>query len=65
MMIVQKHKNAHVKRTFSTYRTSLFRPFQRLTIDQIVSMSQRSLRTAPKNRFWALLGPLGASWADL
>ena len=65
MMIVQKPMKSDVKRTFSTYRTSFFRPFQRLRIDQIVSMSQRGLRTAPKNRFGALLGPLGASWADL
>ena len=56
-------KYNYAKRTLSTCRTSLFRPFQRLRIDQNVSMSQRRPRTAPKTRNGALLEPLGPSYS--
>ena len=65
MMIVQKTLRSQCKTHILDIQNIVFCPFQRLRIDQIVSMSQRGLRTAPKNRFGALLGPLGASWADL
>ncbi len=55
MMIVQK---TQCKTHIVDIHNIVFRPFQRLRIDQIVSMSQRRTRTAPTTRFGALLGPL-------
>jgi hypothetical protein len=59
MMIVQKTLKSTCKAHIFDIQNIVFRPFQRRRIDQIVSMSQRSLKTAPKNRFGALLEPLG------
>ncbi len=62
MMIVQITQKSQCKTIIFDIQNIVLRPFLRLRIDQGLIMSQRGLRTAPKNR---CLGPLGPSWSLL